>query len=563
MKPSRPALAVVCLALASAAVGWLAVRGVAAGQRGAAPIDAPAAVPDVRPSAELASPAGAPAAEGAPAPEGRVSVALASDAARADPAPSTLAAAAPADPFSRMTGFYVQDTSGAPLAGALACAIYKEHGNGTWPSVGDAEGRGEINVPVNGYGLRFVARGYESVEVPLPLDEDPVVVTLRAATTLEVRLPPEAAALGIELLASEPPFLRFGEASWTCDPRVLATSSATKRPKGARGSSAGAADPALDPDRASQGSVTFWGAEGGTYVLTNVRPGLALTLAVVDAHGFALLERTVPPLEAGERRIVELAPALPTRRLAGRVLSADGSPADGAEISIGQADEPAVGSTRTDGDGAFLFEGIAAERVRVVIKHPSHAPLLIPEQPVTEQPLELMLAGGRTVRVVVHGPEGDLVPKAAAKLRERASGLATSPRPAADAIVFEHAPHEELELRVTLGGRLFERSIGPGFGPEVVAIEVPAWQSCTVHLTGAPSPAQGPLMIHLEGVGHVMQRSLSEGERSVRFEVVFPGSYEVSAAQHVGGKEVRWSETLAVEVGAEDAARATLELRKP
>ena len=92
---------------------------------------------------------------------------------------------------------------------------------------------------------------------------------------------------------------------------------------------------------------------------------------------------------------------------------------------------------------------------------------------------------------------------------------------------------------------------------------LPAWQSCTVLLTGAPSPDQPPLIIQLEADGHAMQWLPSQGERSVRFEVVFPGSYQVSAATHLDGKEVRWSETLAVEVGAEEAASATLELRQP
>ena len=60
-----------------------------------------------------------------------------------------------------------------------------------------------------------------------------------------------------------------------------------------------------------------------------------------------------------------------------------------------------------------------------------------------------------------------------------------------------------------------------------------------------------------------MQRFLGAGERSVRFEVLFPGFYEVFAATFIDGQEQRWSETLAVEVAPGASASVTLELRQP
>jgi hypothetical protein len=117
---------------------------------------------------------------------------------------------------------------------------------------------------------------------------------------------------------------------------------------------------------------------------------------------------------------------------------------------------------------------------------------------------------------------------------------------------------------VAAGGRVFERPLAAGCEPAQVEVEVvvPAWQPCTVRLPGAAPEAQ--LYVELAGADQLQpQRQPAGAGDEVRFQVVFPGRYEVHASAWPNGLEVRWSETLALEVVPENPARVTLELREP
>ena len=68
-----------------------------------------------------------------------------------------------------------------------------------------------------------------------------------------------------------------------------------------------------------------------------------------------------------------------------------------------------------------------------------YATLVLREQPVSETPLELVLEAGRSVRVTLVGPHGELIPDATVVARDGAIDLATAWKPAALGVyVLEH-----------------------------------------------------------------------------------------------------------------------------
>jgi len=219
------------------------------------------------------------------------------------------------------------------------------------------------------------------------------------------------------------------------------------------------------------------------------------------------------------------------------------------------------GAPRTDADGRFRIGGIGTETVQLAVAHSRHAPLLIAEQPVVEG-LELKLSHGRFVRVAVHGPEGQRVPGARVFLAAGYPPWAASwPPSLGDTFVWQHAACGELTAVAFAGDRAFERPLAPGCEDEEVDVEVTAWQTVTVQLTGAP--AEQGMEVVLAGLGQPQRQVLDARATEVRFDVVFPGRYEARAVAWIDGKEERLSQPVALEVTADNPTSVTLELRGP
>jgi hypothetical protein len=443
---------------------------------------------------------------------------------------------------TRKVSFTVRGPGGEPIGGAHVAPIPRDPG-----TFSDAEGRGELRLDLAVRALRVVAETFETAEVQLPPPEQPLELTLRRATALALQVATSIEGAGVRIRSPEPPFLRQGEPSWWPEPCGYRSESGARIP---------------------EDSVAFFGAADGIYLLNNVRPGIPLSVELVDAGGERLAEQLVTALLPGEMRVVRLAGEAPARTLAGRLLTPEGMPVAGAKVEVGPGSGVACWHGETDSEGGFRVAGLTSERVRLVVtaSTPFYAPLVRDPQPVIESPpVQLVLDEGRTLRILVRGPSGLFAQEASAGIRLSGSSWSAHVKTEqGEALRLERAPLAALSVEVWTGARRFEHTLAAGAGQAELDVQIPAWQG--FHLRwSAPRAlhADERLLVRLwppDGLP-LARRTAPSGPRGEElFPVVFPGRYELTVAVVRENDEVLACEPRWVEVPPDAPAHETVEL---
>jgi hypothetical protein len=267
---------------------------------------------------------------------------------------------------TRTVACVVRDVDGRAIAGAEVRAIPEDQ----LGARSDPDGLVRLAVPSASQGLRVAAQGFEAAEVPLPTGDDVAAVVLLRDTVLEVRIPPDRPGLGVLLSSSEPPFLQRGEPAWTPEVARMMVS---------------------DAHDGEHHRTTFSGRKEGIYSLAGVRPGVALTLSLVDRAGTSVVDLAVGPLQGGDHRVLEPTVAAAPRTLVGRVHDADGVPVRGAAVYLDAFGSRPVLGGETDADGGFRIEDLYAPSVDLAVHAEGYHRLELAELPVAEAPLDLVL----------------------------------------------------------------------------------------------------------------------------------------------------------------------------
>ncbi|MEM6571901.1 MAG: sigma-70 family RNA polymerase sigma factor [Planctomycetota bacterium] len=304
----------------------------------------------------------------------------------------------------------------------------------------------------------------------------------------------------------------------------------------------------------------------GVYRFTNVRPGIPLRAIAIDGFFLPGDEVAIPPLLAGEERVVEVIVTTPLRTFGGRVLAPNGEPVGGASVLISRpGDEEWSGDTTTP-DGRFALKRISAEELVLAIKADGFAPLVEPAHRVMDAPVEFVLDRGRAVRLQVRNADQEPIPVAEVVGRLPGAPLFSNDYGATDErgiLALESMPAFDFPLEVTLGGRAF-RDVLPAAEVDHV-VQLPAWRSCRVRVVGPRPDGVGTLRVSLRPVapaqGKGLNRELAPGTTDVVFDRVFPGTYG-AALERVRGRRVVWSGSpVDVDVTEGGTEEATAELR--
>jgi protocatechuate 3,4-dioxygenase beta subunit len=247
----------------------------------------------------------------------------------------------------------------------------------------------------------------------------------------------------------------------------------------------------------------------------------------------------------------------------GQVLAPDGRPVGDARIApVTDTREPLVGLdvARTDGDGRYRLEGLAAGKVSIEASHDEH-PRVVRDVELTEgvQTLDFTFEGGLRVTGTVVDTSGG--PIAGASLRLAPVGrLFGGPeaRSSADgSFALEGARDGEYELWADATG--YAASNGKTrvtvAGEPVSGIEVRLDRGTAVvgQVTGVASDAMSRVRVRVEGAGSFGLSGAAVDHRGqYRIENVAPGSYRVVAERGDSGA------TAAAEV---EVAEGTPEMR--
>lgn len=271
------------------------------------------------------------------------------------------------------------------------------------------------------------------------------------------------------------------------------------------------------------------------------------------------------PLARGERRIVAIVPR-DLGRLAGRVVTASGDPVVRASVGIESADSVSEAEC-TDRDGRFRLEDVAADEVALVVQAQGFPAARVPRQRVGDTDVEVVLASGREVRIVVVGARGE--PVSGASVAPRRTRDAWWNGPVADRgpgeFVVADAPFGAVAFDVIFGGRRI-----PGEVPadaDSARVELPPVQECTFELVGAVDVLDdaSSARVDVRGLDAAVPSGLSQripmGARAVSFPSVFPGRYEAVVRTSDSGTTL--SEPVVFEVSPDASATVRIELRRP
>ncbi|MEV0275902.1 MFS transporter [Streptomyces sp. NPDC050610] len=162
------------------------------------------------------------------------------------------------------------------------------------------------------------------------------------------------------------------------------------------------------------------GEADGRYALAAPGPGSYVLVAVAGRHQPRALTVTV----AG--RPVALDVVLGgAGRLAGTVLTVDGSPAPAALVTLTDAYGEIVATTRSDRDGGYVLPELAAGEYTLAAGAPGFRPAALPVtlQPSRETRQDIELAGGAMLRGTVRAGGGRLVEEARVTLLDAAGNV--------------------------------------------------------------------------------------------------------------------------------------------
>ncbi|MEW2342700.1 MFS transporter [Streptomyces griseoaurantiacus] len=175
------------------------------------------------------------------------------------------------------------------------------------------------------------------------------------------------------------------------------------------------------------------GASGddGRYALATPGPGAYVLIAAAGGHQPQAVSVTV-----GERP-VELDVVLGgAGRLAGSVLTADGTPVRDAAVTLTNAHGEVVGSTRSGAEGSYLITELVAGEYTLAASAPAYRPAALPvtvhASRETRQDVEL--AGGAVLRGTVRAGGGRPVEDARVTLLDAAGNVVDSVTTGADGV---------------------------------------------------------------------------------------------------------------------------------
>ena len=327
--------------------------------------------------------------------------------------------------------FHVASLDGSPVAGALAHPTP----GGAFVARADADGNGQIesNVPMK--SIRFVAPGFELVDVPVPLGEDSLRVVLKPGISLTIRIltsagPPTPEATWISVDSDQfPCSIEPGDPLWQAlENSYLAGRSGRTR----------LGDPV------SGRSGERWDFRAGTIRLAPLRPGTRLSIWASQDLRVRQVEQEVV-LSGPESRVVDLVLPGTFGRLSGRVVDTAGAPVAGITVSLGRKDVRRL----TDGAGAFDFGAVPVGKHDLSVSSLKYAQWreVAHEVLVDSGPLVLTLEAGVTVTAKVVDADGRPIRGASVYALDRYGTTDEEGQ-----IVLPHLPSGRVSIQVVFPG---------------------------------------------------------------------------------------------------------------
>jgi hypothetical protein len=420
--------------------------------------------------------------------------------------------------------FRVRDTSGAPIAGAVARVK-----NSPLKATTDDQGLGELDgLTGEAAALRVDALGFWSTEIllPRPLPAD-LEIILRAANrlTITVTTPSGDPVPGIlvEIGAGTQPL--FPGHGWRPSPLLADRQKTTKR----------MADGSL--------SAIFGLDARGRHILEGVVTGTPLSLTVLDPLQVALDQRMIAPLSVDEQRVVELVVADRGRTLSGVVRDEQGR-ALALAVVVLRAGMREEARCSTGDDGRFRFQSLHAAGFRITAEKEGYAKAVRdgydPARDGAE--LELVLVRGHRVVVEVVDALGNAVEGGflyAAQPGE--PGYWTAKSIGAGKLLLDDVPPRLLTLTLELAGRRYELEHDARIG--TARFELPVHGKLQLSWRLAPHPAKFTAYAVVRSsdpaITPLQAPLLGDGEGLRTFPSVLPGTYEVAITRSERADEPR------------------------
>ncbi|MEV0263678.1 MFS transporter [Streptomyces sp. NPDC050617] len=211
----------------------------------------------------------------------------------------------------------------------------------------------------------------------------------------------------------------------------------------------------------------------GRYALAAPGPGSYVLVAVAGRH-----QPRAVTVAVAERPVALDLMLGGAGRLAGTVLTADGSPAPEALVTLTDAYGEAVATTRSGRDGGYTLAELPAGEYTLAAGAPGFRPAALPVtvQPSRETRQDIELAGGAVLRGTVRAGGGRLVEEARVTLLDSAGNVVGAAMTGGDGIfrfiglpageytvIAAGYPPVATVLQVTSGGRT-ERDLQLGYG---------------------------------------------------------------------------------------------------
>jgi hypothetical protein len=409
--------------------------------------------------------------------------------------------------------FRVRDTSGAPIAGAVARVK-----NSPLKATTDDRGLGELDGLTGEAAALWVdAVGFWSTEVSLPrLFPEELQITLRPANrlTITVTTPSGDPMPGIlvEIGSGTQPL--FPGHGWWPSPLLEDRQKTTNR----------MAD--------GSGSAIFVPDARGRLVLEGLVTGTPLSLAVLDPLHIMLDQRMIAPLSVDEQREVDVVVAEAGRTLSGVVRDEQGR-ALALAVVVLRAGMREEARCVTGDDGRFRFQSLHAAGFRITAEKEGYAKAVRdgydPARDGAE--LELVLVRGHRVVVEVVDALGNAVEGGFLYAAQPGKpGYWTAKSIGAGKLRLEDVPPRLLALTLELAGRRYELEHDARIG--TARFELPVHGKLQVSWRLAPHPAKFTAYAVVRSsdpaITPLQAPLLGDGEGLRIFPSVLPGTYEVA-----------------------------------
>jgi hypothetical protein len=257
----------------------------------------------------------------------------------------------------------------------------------------DADGNGWIESSAPIESVRFVAQGFEPLDVPVPPGEDSLEVRLRSAVTARITITTAAGPLpfpgAFQVDVETPPdsyLVTPGDPFWMAIGNSRVGGRATRflaRANGVRGD-----------------LVTF---HSSPITLGPLRPGTQMSVTVSEIFKHRAFRKDVDLPAAGTHDVEFVLPG-DFGMLSGRVLDAAGKPVIGATVALLKTSLLRA----SNANGEFSFGAVPVDVYGLRVSSPAHACWTVREHPVEKdaKPLAITLEAGVTVTVTVLDQDG-------------------------------------------------------------------------------------------------------------------------------------------------------------